>query len=487
VIRIPDDSFLGRYDDSVYLPGVAEAAHRTPLYSIPYQSRFIVYAPLRRLAFVGNEACVELAARSLREPELVPPPGGAEARGYLESIGLLDVPLVDPATLEVEPCFAPSIAVLLLTTTCNFRCEYCYASAGGERGELMPLSAGKAAIDIVCANAQRRGESRFALSFHGGGEPILAWEHLHGLVEYARSRPLAAKISLASNGYWSPKQTDWILSNVDDVSLSCDGLPEVQDRQRPLASGAPTAERVFATIRQMDRRGVSYGIRMTVTETDIESLPRGIEFLCRETSCRSFQAEAAFNHGRARSEKHAVVSGDRFVSAFLEAFDIARECDRELTYSGARPWALTGNFCTAPLNALIVGRQGRLTACYEVFDPALELGDQFFFGRIEPDGTLNVDQDRRGRLLGHVRERRALCRGCFCFWHCAGDCPAKTLTADGTGHLRFGPRCEINRAITKELLVRLIFDAGGLWQGGSPDGGHGSRTPRVGPRLRPNL
>ena len=70
---------------------------------------------------------------------------------------------------------------------------------------------------------------------------------------------------------------------------------------------------------------------------------------------------------------------------------------------------------------------------------------------------------------------------CFCFWHCAGDCPAETLTGDGTAHLRFGQHYDINRAITKELLVRLIFDAGGLWQGDSPDGGHGSRAPRVGP------
>jgi hypothetical protein len=60
---------------------------------------------------VGNEACVQLAARSPCEPELAP--AGAEAREYLESIGLLDVPLMDPATLEGEPCFAPSIAILL--------------------------------------------------------------------------------------------------------------------------------------------------------------------------------------------------------------------------------------------------------------------------------------------------------------------------------------------------------------------------------------
>jgi uncharacterized protein len=151
--------------------------------------------------------------------------------------------------------------------------------------------------------------------------------------------------------------------------------------------------------------------------------------------------------------------------AFLEAHDIASRHERELAYSGARPFALTGSFCMAPQAALIVGPEGRLTACYEVFDPSVDLGEQLFFGRIASDGALTVDHARRRAFLAKIHERRTLCRGCFCYYHCAGDCPAKTLTPDGQGHTLFGPRCEVNREITKGLLARLICQADGVWQG----------------------
>jgi radical SAM protein with 4Fe4S-binding SPASM domain len=159
-----------------------------------------------------------------------------------------------------------------------------------------------------------------------------------------------------------------------------------------------------------------------------------------------------------------MASGDRFVSAFLSAFDIARGFRRDLSYSGAALSVLTENFCHAPQSSIIVGTDGRLTACYEVFDPSLELGAQFFFGRIA-EGVLHIDETARRSLLNKVRQRRMLCRGCFCYWHCAGDCPAATFSPDGAGHLRFGPRCEINRGVTKGLLVRFIQEGGGVWRG----------------------
>lgn len=453
------------YDDRVYFPKPADVPRRNPLYSIPYQDRFILYAPLRRLAFTGNRAMANLAAAMLAEPERLEPATRSEARSFVESVGLLSPPLVDPTVLDGESPFTPSVVVLLLTTSCNFRCAYCYASAGDSRGELMPIECGLAAIDVACRNAQQRGESSFSLSFHGGGEPTLAWEHLTSLVQHARSQPLPVHINLASNGVWTQEKRDWIVANVDDVSLSCDGLPEVQNRQRPLASGAPSSDGVYDTIQELDARGRSYGIRLTVTEAAIDSLAPGIDYLCRETACHSFQAEPAFGHGRARAERRALLSSDRFAAAFLDAYDVAHRHGRELVYSGARPLTLTGTFCSAPQTALIVGKEGRLTACYEVFDPGVDLGDQLFFGSIAGDGALTVNHARRRAFLNKIRERRALCRGCFCYYHCAGDCPAKTLTPDGQGHTLFGPRCEVNRAVMKGLLARLICEADGVWQG----------------------
>ena len=97
----------------------------------------------------------------------------------------------------------------------------------------------------------------------------------------------------------------------------------------------------------------------------------------------------------------------------------------------------------------------------------MELGNIFFIGTMTSDGRIKIDERRRHTLIDMMQERRNLCRGCFCYWHCAGDCPAKTLSTDDKGHMIFGNRCEVNRELTKEMLLRYIYESEGIWTGES--------------------
>ncbi len=454
------------YDESVYPPGIShEAEWQNYFFVIPYKKKFIVYLPLKRLAFIANQTMVDFAAHVYRNPSSVAGSLHTGAGQFLESVGFFTPPSISVSSLETVPKFKPAIVVLLVTTSCNFHCVYCYASSGNKHGGVMPLETGYTAIDIACDNAKDSGASDFSLCFHGGGEPTLPWHHFRKMVQYARSRDLPAKISLSTNGYWNGQKRDWVLANIDDISLSFDGIAEIHNHQRPLRSGGNSFGKVFDTIKAMDKKKASYGIRLTVTESTVDMLPQSIEFLCRKTGCSSFQAEPAFDHGRAKTGKYALVSRNRFVKAFLLAYDIAIKHNRTLFYSGARPLSLTSTFCQAPFNALVVSKDGLLTTCYEIFDPSLEQSNGFFFGSLTPHKTIKMDRNKRQSLLDKIKERRKLCKRCFCYWHCAGDCPSKTLIGDEKGHLNFGGRCEINREITKELLIRYICESGGIWRG----------------------
>jgi len=437
------------------------------IYAIPYERKFIVYQPLKRLAFIANQGMVDFITRFFNEPSDLAGYKQTEAFQFLNSIGFFDVPSVSFPPIDPIPKFKPTIAVLLLTTSCNFHCVYCYASSGSKPGDTMTLETGYSAIDNVCKNAIDCGESNFSLNFHGGGEPTVAWEDFCNLVKYARSRNLAAKISLSTNGYWNTQKLNWILSNIDEVSLSIDGIAGIQNQQRPLRSGGKTFKTVFDTIKALDKNKVAYGIRLTVTESSVDSLPESIEFFCKETGCTSFQAEPAFSHGRAKMDGISGPINSKFITAFLSAYDIAKKHKRNLSYSGARPLSLTNTFCQAPFNALVVSKEGQITTCYEVFDPLMELGNIFFIGNMTSDGGIKVDERRRHTLIDTMQERRNLCRGCFCYWHCAGDCPAKTLSTDDKGHMIFGNRCEVNRELTKEMLLRYIYESEGIWTGDS--------------------
>ncbi len=437
------------------------------LYVTPVGSRFLVYRPLRPLAFVANAALVHLIAAWRHQP---PATYDADpAARFLHSVGFFEPDNPAPAEPADSETFEPTIAVCLLTTGCNLRCVYCYASAGEQRPQTLSVEHGCRAIETVCRNAQRAGLAEFQLSFHGGGEPTVAHPVLQALVGHARSQPLRCRISVASNGYWGHRQREWLLDHLDEVSLSYDGSQVLQDRQRPLPGGRGTHALVIETIREMDRRDFPYGLRLTVTDSGIDALPDAVAGLCASTGCRTLQVEPAFDHGRAARGGQGMAQLERFSDAFLRAHDIAQAAGRHLYYSGARPWSAGSRFCQAIEQALIVAPEGGLTACYEVFGDTHPLAAQFFFGSLSSDGALYVDTAVRQRLRRRIAERRQQCRDCFCRWHCAGDCPAKSISADEDGHLHFGSRCDLNRRLTKDLLLRRVADAGGVWRGEAGD------------------
>jgi uncharacterized protein len=142
---------------------------------------------------------------------------------------------------------------------------------------------------------------------------------------------------------------------------------------------------------------------------------------------------------------------------------MATGAGRHLQFSGARLGMVASSFCTAPYGALIVNANGDLVTCYEVASDAHALARLSIIGRIENGGVI-VDGAARDRLHRLMAERRATCLDCFCYWSCAGDCYARAFSAEPEGHLRHGGRCAINRAITRQLLLRRIADSGGVWR-----------------------
>ena len=428
----------------------------TYCYTIPYRDKFIIYRPLAGLAFLANAALVNFIEDCLNRPGRGPVPDNETTR-FLQDLGFFEPDPPPPVSVSDASVFEPVTAVLFLTTQCNFRCTYCYASGGEQEPVRGSLELGRRAIDLVRENAARKGDDHFVLGFHGGGEPSLEKDLLRALIPYARRGNPPCRISLTSNGYWDDEWREWLFNNIDEFSLSFDGDRPTQDRQRPLASGRGSFDGVMKTIRGLDQRGLSYGIRLTVTDESAPLLPENIHFLIKETGCPVFQAEPAFDHGRARNNGSALKNSEAFVRFFMEAHDLASEAGRTIYYSGARPWVLTDRFCQAPDKALIVGPQGFLTACYEIFGPSHFLADRFFFGRLSEENGLEVDAGRRQALDLALRERRAECEGCFCYWHCAGDCPSKAFSGCDL------ERCFVNRSITRELIIRRMIEGDGLW------------------------
>jgi len=180
---------------------VASEIYIIPVHNGNEEDKFILFRPLIGTAFVGNRAMVNLVQGLLDGASHTNDQD--KATTFLRSIGFLEP---DPAGQpEMDGTFLPSTAVLLLTNQCQLRCTYCYASAGESQRKMLTPELGHAVIDAVHKVAQERGYPKFEVSFHGGGEPTMAWRVLKDCVAWARKKPIPAKITLTSNGIWSPK------------------------------------------------------------------------------------------------------------------------------------------------------------------------------------------------------------------------------------------------------------------------------------------
>ncbi len=439
------------------------------LHCIPFGEHVIVYRPLLRLAFLANEAMAGLARRG---------PGPARSAAEKQAIDFLEA--IDFWAPDPEPppewrpsgAHRPTSAVLLMTSACNLRCTYCYAAAGSTPPVAMPLDRALRVIDEVHANARAAGAPEFELSFHGGGEPTLHWPTLVAAVTHARARDLPCRISLASNGVWTEEQTRFLLREIDEMSISLDGLPAIHDSQRPRVGGGGSAAAVLRTIAALDEAGRAYGVRITVTPASWPRLTEGIQFLCAQTRCSIFQVEPTYTDRRGQYADPSPEQARSFADAFIAAHRAAAAAGRTLFYSGARPWVIASAFCSAPESSLVVTPEGDVVTCFETHDKRHPLLEKFAIGRAEADGV-EVDPSRIRDFAACQAERRATCTDCFCYWHCGGDCASRCMASPEPRRAR----CEANQAITAELLAGYIAQSGGVWTGQFPQHESAGGTP----------
>jgi uncharacterized protein len=435
---------------------------KTTIYTIPVEDKYIIYAPLLPLAFIGNKALVNMVNKK-QDDELNSKESSNELITSLEKHGLFRPDQTRFPACDCNKPFNPTLCILMPTTACNLACTYCYAAYEGKKNAFMSWPIAKKAIDIAFENARTPQNGRFSLSFHGGGEPTLPKEFFFKATKYARDLDPNCPVSITTNAVWDKEYRDKILDIVSEVSISFDGNEFTQNRQRPDMHGNDTFSKVMESIKEIEKRKIPYGIRMTVTKESLPELRSNIEFICSETECKSLQVEAVYNMGRAIGAGLSIDDIDTFVETFMDVHQIAEKNGRSVHYSSARPHVITNTFCTATSTALIVTSDGELTACYEVFDHSHLLADNFIIGKIDLNEGIVLYPEKRTDLLKKIAENKDSCKDCFCYFHCAGDCPPKAFIS----HLNNDQfRCTITRAITRELIIDRIFESEeGIWHG----------------------
>lgn len=414
----------------------------------------ILYAPLNQKLARVNEAAAVAVGRSLRGEPLTGDEAAVVAQltahGFFQDGG--------PAPEAPKP---PVRVTLFPTDGCNLRCLYCYAKAEDKRHLLSPEAA-RAAIDLVAGNAREQGLKQFVVAFHGNGEPFAHFALVKDAVLYAKQKAeqlgLECNLTAATNGVMDDAKLDFLIAWFNSVNISFDGLPEVQDRQRPLASGEGSFAAVDRTLRRLDAAGMSYGIRTTLTAQSIDRLEDIVRYVAeRYPHCDPLHIEPAWICGRCLSTGTAAPDTHRFLQGFLSALNRLPPNGLRVVFSAARTDFVGQRFCAVSDNAFVVTAEGLVTACYEVCEMSDARAGRYIYGHFDAAGGAFVfDRDKQEALHRLVVQNMPYCANCFCKYTCAGDCAAKLLGNDEPARHSGSERCLITRALTLWLLGRRL-------------------------------
>ena len=353
---------------------------------------------------------------------------------------------------------------LHIAHTCNLNCSYCFASQGKYQGEraLMSYETGKAVLDFLIKNSGTR--HNLEVDFFGG-EPLMNWQVVKDLVNYARSiekeHNKNFRFTLTTNGILIDDDViDFCNKEMDNVVLSLDGRKEVHDKFRVNYEGKGSYETVVPKFQDfVKKRGdKGYYIRGTFThnnkdftndifhmadlgftELSMEPVvcPPGDPYALTEADMPElFEQYEILAKEMIKRKKNG--NGFTFYHYMIDLkngpciYKRISGCGSGTEYMAVTPW-------------------GDLYPCHQfVGDEKYKLGDIY-------NGVTNTDIQNEFRQCNAYS--RPDCKNCWAKLYCAGGCAANSYHATGSvsGIYEYG--CELfKKRIECAIMMQIAYE-----------------------------
>ena len=337
---------------------------------------------------------------------------------------------------------------LHIAHTCNLNCSYCFASQGKYNGEraIMSFEVGKRALDFLVENSGTR--RNLEVDFFGG-EPLMNFEVVKQLVEYARSiekeKNKNFRFTLTTNGMRVDDEViEFSNREMSNVVLSLDGRKEVHDKFRVDYAGKGSWEKIVPKFQKFvkERKGQGYYMRGTFTHHNpdfLEDIKTMLDLGFTELSMEPVVCPAGDPSELTQEDLPVVLKQyEDLANLMIER----REQGKPFTFyhymidlKGGPCIYKRISGCGSGTEYMAVTPWGDLYPCHQfVGDEKYKLGDIW-------QGVKNKSiQDEFMACNVYARED---CKDCWAKLYCSGGCAANAYHATGSvkGVYKYG--CEL--------------------------------------------
>ena len=351
---------------------------------------------------------------------------------------------------------------LHIAHTCNLNCSYCFASQGKYHGEraLMSYEVGKRALDFLVENSGTR--RNLEVDFFGG-EPLMNFDVVKKLVEYARSiekeKGKNFRFTLTTNGVLIDSDViDFANREMSNVVLSLDGRKEVHDRYRVDYAGNGSFEKIVPKFQELvkARGGKNYYMRGTFTHANpdfLEDIKTMLDLGFNELSMEPVVAAADDPSALTEEDKAVVMKQYEELAKLMIERDKAGKPFTFYHYmidlKGGPCIYKRISGCGSGTEYMAVTPWGDLYPCHQfVGDEKFKLGDIW-------NGVQNKEvQNEFAACNVYAREE---CSSCWARLYCSGGCAANAYHSTGsvTGVYKYG--CELFKKRMECAIAVAVF------------------------------
>lgn len=353
--------------------------------------------------------------------------------------------------------FTPYCLTLYTSTDCNLDCSYCYSGSKEHKSsvnlDLIAIRKGAGFVAEKCKNASLP----MSVVFHGGGEPLIdprlpkIWNCIHEIADIYN-----VKISsyIATNGVVSEKAAKWAAAHIDQIGLSCDGYPDIQNRQRSGRNGDQTSPMIERTARILHDEKKKIIIRATITKESCSQIPEIVRYFCDTLHADEIHLEPAFDGlDSERVNGFSIRDAEYFCCQFVKGNELAVKKGATVEFSGSRLNEIHGRYCQIFRHVLQIVPGGGISTCFKTIDRNTAKNEGRLMGDIH-DSDVNLP------WLSEISTKLSMddpaCHYCFNRFHCSRGCPDICPLAGSEDYGSF--RCRINKIMTGYSLLKFTDD-----------------------------
>ena len=415
-------------------------------FGLPEQELHLVYSPLSGTSFIARESDIDTLEDCFHKKAA----GDAIAEDMYDIIeSLTDFSGSEPYKNVVKSPAEYTKLSILPNFICNFSCSYCY-SAKGRSNMIVNKDKLQAMLDFFL-DPDRAHSKDLSIFISGGGEPLISWDLVSFILEYATNkseqREVNLEISLMTNGSKVTPEIIEVLKRYNvNTGISFEILEGIQNKQRG------KYREVSTTIKDFLAHNYPPSISSVITMDNVTHMEEMVEEIIRKyQGIKHLNFDPAMDPTSFSSPERLNDFYNSFIKHFFNArrlshqHNMTLDCNIIRKFDGLFPRYCQGKLCLTP--------EGKISICHSISSPREKGYDTVIYGEVNNEGQLVFDIEKFASLIVKENNLKEACSFCIAKWHCGGGC---LMYRENYDDQMFESVCTFTRNIIRDMILSRL-------------------------------